>query len=358
MDHAARRYTLHLLALVLVPLALLVAANWVVDPFGVFQSGFLPIDVEPVQSYRKIEYLKEHRSDYTGIMLGSSAIGFTPPALIERHLPGSRFYNLWTSSATQYENLAHLRYVVESFPGIKTVYLQIDITLGMSEYRHSNTTYARRLHPDLTGGGRINFFWDYLTVFSWDRLERKVGANWTGRQDAPVTDFEHGGYVVAPVQEARIAADPEAYIESIADFRRKSQRSLRDLRGGQNMAALKEMKTLCEARGIRFIVFTHPEHQVDMDRFIFKEYASFLRQLASVTEFWDFSGYTKISRQDILYYEPGHYRPKISEFIAQRILGGDPPSSSDSFGVIVNTDSIDSRIASLAKQFEDRDGLK
>ena len=133
---------------------------------------------------------------------------------------------------------------------------------------------------------------------------------------------------------------------------------MKNLRGNQNAAALREMKALCNAKGIRLIVFTHPEHQVDMDRFVFEEYAAFLRQIASVTEFWDFSGYTEVSQQNVLYYEPGHYRPPISELIAAQIFGNSVIKEPKSFGVMINATNIDERIAMLAWQFKDRDGWK
>jgi len=349
-----RTYARQLIVAVLLTIGMLASTNLVVDPYGVFNTGVLPVAVEPSTYYNKIRHLEKNPRKYSGFILGSSAIGFTPTTIVEQYLPGIRFYNLWVSSATQYENLAHLKYLIKA-QSPQVIYLQVDLNLGLTAYRHGHSQYARRLHPVVEGENLAAFLFEYLTVFPIDRLRDKISANLAGRQQVALTDFTNTGTVVAKRQDALIAADPKGYVKHMPTFHSHHVRTVRGRQTKRSIDAIRSMHELCRQHRVRLIVFIHPEHQMDMDGILLYDYLDFLKQLTEVTGYWDFSGYNTVTKNDFMYYEPGHYMPAVSRLIAARIFNDGTIDVPKDFGVYVTKFNFDRHASILTRQFADRD---
>jgi len=354
-----QKYLIVITSLTFLSLLLVITVNITVDPYGVFKTKLLPIEVEPVQAYRAADQLMHNPEDFNGVMLGSSAVGFTPPTLLNTKIPGAKFFNFWSSSATQYENLQHLKFAIKTLPKIKYVYLQVDPILNMTAYKHEKN-HQRRLHPLVSGERFVDFFWDFATVLPWERLNKKIRVNLGEAYTGPVLHYKEGAYVSADYQEEQISHNPEKYYREESRFRIEvyEKRTVRNEVGIKNIQAIKEIKKLCDDQGIKLYVLVRPEHPKSLDRVVTNEYIEFIRQLSSVTEFWSFGGYTKYNLDNYYWYEPGHFRPLLSDKLAQVIFDYQVKEDSENFGVQVKKVNLESYIDHLEYSFQKRDSIR
>ncbi len=148
----------------LVSVALLNTVNYVVDPFNIFHTKILKHQFQMNERFMKIEYLEENNKNFNGYMFGSSRIGTTPPKVIEKYIPNSKFYNFTISNANLYDYLIHLEYFIKQKYPINTLYLQLDID-NMNNYGRQSSDYLRKLHPYTLNKSLTSYYMDYLNGF-------------------------------------------------------------------------------------------------------------------------------------------------------------------------------------------------
>jgi hypothetical protein len=78
-----------------------------------------------------------------------------------------------------------------------------------------------------------------------------------------------------------------------------------------------------------------------MDTFYKDDYLNYLKSIAKITDFYDFSGYNSITTNNCNYYETSHYRPHIGELIAGRIFKDKNISIPNDFGTWVTKENVD-----------------
>ena len=341
--------------LVLVASALPVAwfINYIVDPFNVFQSGFLKYTFQVNERFLRIEHLKNNPDKYNGYLLGSSRIGTTHPETVEHYLDESKFYNLTIPSANLYDHLMHVKYLIdEEFP-LKHLYLQIDID-NMSFYGRMQSDYVRKMHPEVVNESRTMFYLDYLSGFFPFNIKRKLRCN---RKKENYIDYElqTTGIWSRPDKELQAQNDCEDYVANEASFHEYRIRNVAGPDIGKNIEALQQIRDLCQTNGIKLYVFTMPHNQSMMDTFKVKDYLQFLKALAKVTDYYDFSGYNSVTQNNCHYYEWSHYRPHVAHWIAGRIFNDTTAEIPNDFGVLVNSDNIEEHIENRRMEIEKRD---
>ena len=72
--------------------------------------------------------------------------------------------------------------------------------------------------------------------------------------------------------------------------------------------------------GIKLYLFTTPHNKNMMDTFILNDYHRYLKDIATITSFYDFSGYNSVTNDNTNYYETSHYRPQVGKLIAAKIF--------------------------------------
>jgi hypothetical protein len=354
MELGERRWVKLALAGLLVPVLVAFATNVMVDPFDVFDVPVWPRQYQQNQRYLKIEHLERHHDRYTSYMFGSSRIGSTWPAAVEKYLPGERFYNMTVSSGTPLDAYLMLRHLVASGYAVRTAYLQLDSDILMMDHAYPADDLFRRHHPKITGTPAVRFFWDYVTVFPWRNVAGKLQQNFAPGINEYRLDLDGTGRWFWPERDRRIAADWEGYRSGEESFHRPVARGVRGPRLAQNLATLREMKRLCEGHGIRLIVFTNPDHHRMLDMYAIDALLDALRGVASVTGFWDFTGYNAVTLDDRNYYEVAHYRERVGDLIAARIFGDAAAGLPAEFGFFADAGNIEEHLSALRRSLEAR----
>src|SRR3954463_4633913 len=162
---------------------LLMSVNYVIDPFNIFHTKFLKYQYQMNERFIKIEFLEKEHDQFNSYMFGSSRIGSTNPKTIEKYITNSKFYNLTASGATLYDDLKILEYFIENEYNVKNIYLQIDIRENMDAYTYNKNDYLRKHHPYVSKESLLKYYMNYLTIFPWENIQRKVENNILGEEN-------------------------------------------------------------------------------------------------------------------------------------------------------------------------------
>lgn len=325
-----------------------VCLNYIVDPFNIFHSKFLKYQFQMNERFMKIEFLQKNNNDFNSYLIGSSRIGTTNPAVINKYIPNSKFYNFTISSATISDELRHIQYMINANYKISNLYIQVDVIDNMQTYLQEKSDYLRMPHPYVAGKSLSQYYIDYLFNFFPFNTKGKILKNFEGSNDAEY-DIKTGVWS-RPSKDLRVEADCSQYIKSEPEFNTHIKPSMQNKATDKNMKSLELLVDICKKNKISLIVFVTPHNHNYLDNVYESEYYVFLKKLSAVTNYWDFSGYNSVTTNDCNYYESSHYRSKIGNLIAARIFDDKNISVPRDFGVYVTRQDVESHITNLREE--------
>lgn len=338
----------------------LVLANWVIDPFNVFDSKILKRDYQLNERFCKIKYLNSNHHLYNGYIFGSSRVAATPPQLLEQYLPGHTFYNMTVGGCTQYDNLLFLKYFLNKGFNIQTLYLQVDIP-DVDGFNPLTVNQYVRHHPDVMHESIISFYSEFLTTLPWKNFLGKINLNLSNELSIKDMryDIQGSGRWYLDYADQLISNDPEQYIRLEPSFheetkpRHQAGKYLKD-----NINALKEIRSLAEKHKIRIIVFVPPYHHLMMDSFNQESYIEYLSAVGDIFEFWDFSSYHSITYNNHYYYSKSYFTAEAVKLMLARIFDDKTISIPNDFGVYVTKQNLSSHLRHKKQAFALREKQK
>lgn len=352
-----RRWTFIVILFMTFPLLTLGLLNYVIDPFSVFHSKIMPYDYEINERFNKIEHIDQHHALYNSYLFGSSRTGTTSPALVEKYISNSKFYNFTVAGCTQYDNEMHLRYFLEKKYPIKNILLQIDIS-DMYGYKAPEGNYNAKLHPHVTHSATSVYYLSYLTILPVKRFIEKIKVNYfDGHENYLTYDLTHSGRWYVDYLEKKIALDHSKYIQEQASFNQRAIRGSKGTKINENIAALKNIKRLTEDNQINLIVYIAPHNHHMMDTFEQQSYLRYLYEIANIVNYWDFSGYNSITLDDHFYYESSHYRDNLAQLVMMRIFNDHSPMVPMDFGHYITPKNVQAHINNKEMALAIRDQL-
>lgn len=352
------RWIFVVISLMTLPLISLGIINYIIDPFSVFHSGILPYDYEINERFNKIKHLDQHHDRYNAYIMGSSRSGTTSPSLLEKHIPGSHFYNMTVAGCTQYDNEQHLRYFIEKKYPIKHIFLQIDVS-DIYGFKAPEGNYNAKHHPHIMHTSDSLFYLSYLTILPVKRFIEKIKVNYfEGHKNYLRYDLTQSGRWYVDYLEAQIQADPLKYVQEQSSFNQKLSRGSKGTKIKENIHALKRFKALADAQNINLIVYIAPHNHHMMDTFEHQSYLEYLGEISKITPFWDFSGYNAITLNDGYYYESSHYRDLLAELIVKRIFNDHSSAIPHDFGHYITANNIEAHLQNQAMALAIRDEIK
>jgi len=302
-------------------ISLLMFTNYIIDPFNIFNSGFLKYPFQINERFVKVEYLTKNHQKYNSYMFGSSRIGTTDTSTIEQYIPNSKFYNFTISTASQYDNYQHLKYMLNHNFLIKNIYLQIDIKNFLLDNKPIQGDFLRQLHPAVVNKNKYLYFLNYLTILPIDNIKKKLKINYIDHSKATEFDINGTGRWYVHWKDKLIKENPKQFIKNEESLNiNKITRKHKDIYIKNNTNNLKKIVKLCKENNINLIVFTTPHNYNMMNGFYLEDYYKVLTSISEIVSFWDFSGYTQITCDNRNYYEKSHYLPKLGEKIAKTIF--------------------------------------
>lgn len=333
-----------LLAVIPAYLIVVLVINIIVDPFYIFQTPFFKEQAQINDRYAKIQFLKENNQRFNSYMMGSSRMFLTYPEVIEKYIPGTKFYNLATIFGTMHEHLLHIKYFLDNGYPVKNLYIGLDMDMYAIAALHNQNDFLLRLHPHVLKKDPIAFYWSYMNTLPRRDLLRKLRVNFKKRASSKYQIDKDG--TLALRSEGK---NPQVFFErplSSEKLKIKNEKMV------ENLNALKELVELCNKHHINLILFTTPYHKELMDRFMEEDYMTLLRDLSEVSPYWDFSGYNSVTTDNKNYLDHSHYKPSVSRLIAARIFSDQTFNVPEDFGILVTKENVGLHVERIKSGFK------
>lgn len=343
-----KKYSLGIIIYLYILFIILLLVNYIINPFDIFKNNILKYTGTSNERFVKMEHIIKNHDKYNSYMFGSSRIGVTDPAIVEKYIDNSKFYNFTISQASMYDYDTMLQYFIKNKYMVKNLYIQIDVADFMDMYKHPDSDYLYKPDAVLTGEDKYKFYLNYLTIFPVSNYKIKLLNNYN--KDEFKYDFYTTGMYYKK-EEALMNKDLKGYLEKEPTFHAKpGMRNVNYDIVDQNLKSLKNVKDLCKKNNINLIILNTPYNQNLMNDLYINDYCRIEKQISAITDFWDFSGYNSITTDNSNYYEWSHYRPKIAKIIAAKIFDDKAVAIPKDFGEYVNKNNIENHINTLKIQ--------
>jgi hypothetical protein len=301
------------------------SVNYIIDPFGIFDTKFLPEYGFPQDRYKKIEYLKKH-PDYNTFLIGGSRPGVIKTEVIDKYFPGAKTYNLSLLDGIPSEFEKYIDWLVINMPDLSHVIIQLDWPAGNKH--DPKNAQLDELHPDISGRSRNGFLLDFLAKINFLALGEAISNN-AGGLNRMEYDFTKG-YWSRPLRDKQIDMNCDLYKANADLFSdgSKSRKKLDTALLSETLAAIARIKSLLDKKNVKLTVFLSPFNNHQLDAIEINDYELFVTQLVEITDFYNFMYYNKVTKDDCNYYEAAHFRPYIGDLVV-RSLAEHPNRDSD-----------------------------
>lgn len=324
-------YLIFVLCVVLIP-------AYAIDPFNVFHWDHIRNNgIEPNKNYIKTKYIVRNPDLFESFIFGSSRVSAIHP----ERITGERVYNMTCSRGVPAEHLETLRSMIKAKVNVKTVYIGLDSLSYTEDARSHYGTTLRTSYQDLQDPD--TFFTVYMhpkeNLYSLMAVRDKRGkVVWRGYDT-----FYSAGW------------DLDYEQPSFYDWTAAEVVIGEDDRMEETLEEIREIKELCDSRGIKLVIWTNPMYKLTYDVSLERDYLLFLRRLADVTAYYNFSGLNDITVDADCYFDTSHYRAEIGDMILDTVCCGARYDGlyEQGFGWYVTEENADALIDLLERQLQD-----
>ena len=321
------------LIVILVPL---VCFNYMIDPFGYFRTNFSQQQGEPNQHFIKMKMLISKKIIRNSFIFGSSRVGkiYT---FDNSRLGG--YYNMVYAEGVPFEHLQDIKILLRHGVKIKNILIGVDnISYLVAPKLHLNDP-MKEPYPDekyLRGFICLKYLLSPRSVFSY----RSIGH----RSSFSVNyDIYKSGSPIVIGKDDWVEKNTSVHVAD-KKFLFPAWESSYKPRVSSTISEIKSIKNICDSNSINLILFVNPMHEVTYRKQNIDIYFQFLRKLAEISDYYDFSGINKITTNNYYYYETSHYRPIVGDMIVNRIFEAKP---STDFGYFVTSRNIEVHLTKL-----------
>lgn len=340
-------------------ISLVVLVNYIVDPYGIYQTNFFKNKPEQDKNVRLIKALKVLGLKPVSISLGTSRVeyGYNP-----NHKYFSKpSYNLGLSGAKLYENRLYLEQAIKQ-GNLKEVLLVVDwimfSSISMEEskdlehYFNKNEIYKNLFSLDL-------FRLSLKTIVKY----KKSGIYLDNGQiiwDIKQRDIDkRGGHLNLMIR------DEKRYYEHLKN--KASEDIDQDIKS--SFKDFRRILELCYQNDIKLDIIFGPSHIRQWEAYDYyqdinvwykwkKDVVLFVEQIANEQKrdpyrIMDFSVYHELTAEVVptnskekmkYHWESSHYKKELGDIVLDRLLDVSPYKD---FGVVLNSQNIDSHIQKL-----------
>jgi hypothetical protein len=352
-----RRFNARVLVLCALLILLVGGFNAIVDPYGVWRL----IAIEGVNQKKPVR--RDHdmlfkavdmmRKKPTTVFLGSSRVAY---ALDPDHpaLDGDGpAYNLAILGGHSYIVRRYFEHAVYNDPALKTAILGADFfAFGSNVKLPAAFDDSRLLRRHMAFEDVVD------TLFSLDALFDGVATIRSNLARPNYEPFYPNGRLTAIDMRDQVERKGmiDRFEKSLNLYLNGPSRLRTFAFSEASFANLERMIALSRERGIRLVVYVPPVHAALLEamrvRDRWRDYRTWLRRLAKLTPYWDFSGYNtitteKIERRMSWYWDISHCRKAVGDMILDRIYGSGTDGIPSDFGVYVTAETVARHIAGI-----------
>lgn len=336
--------------------------NYIVDPYGIFDTKFFKNKPEQHINIRLVKASKVLKLKPVSISLGTSRTEF---AYDPNHKYFSKpSYNLAVSSASLYETRVYLEKTLAQAK-LKQVLLVLDWIMFNSEKMKQTYDFEEYFYPDK--------FYKYLlstdlfnTSLKTIRKQKKINPylengqrDWYSEQE---TINKMGGHLNTTIKYEKKYYRTSKYKSNTNIYQDTKKSSFEDFR---------KILELCYKNDIKVDIIFGPSHIRQWEAYDYyqdintwykwkKEIVFFVEEIANKEgktpyRIMDFAVYHELTAEEVpsnpkekmkYYWEASHYKKELGDIVLDRLLGLSPSLYED-FGVEVNSKNIALHIENL-----------
>jgi hypothetical protein len=328
-----------LLLLAVISVIPLLLYNIIMDPYGVLRKDYRHMWVCPNERVVKTDYILSNPGKYDSLLFGSSRVSQIPISVLDRET-GDHWYNMTFVSGVVAENLNILKVFLRHGVRIKSMMIGLDyFSFQMLPLSNSMRTI---LYPD-TLKDRIKFYYSFLTTEPDSSMFYEV--RFDGKNAS--YDLLGTGEYDFIKKEENLRQHPEEH-----DARFKAPLvSVCNKRIPQTLAEIREIIDICRKNNIALTFFINPAHVQSYlcDEIGFQNEVR--KELAQLTDFWDFSRPGRITMDNFNYYDIIHFRKKIGGMMIERMVNPGKKELAD-FGTLVTKKNVDAYLAGAVSEYK------
>lgn len=360
-----RRFNFIFLIVALLPIMSAGFLNFIVDPYGFFNSptwlGFNQAKPEKFKQDMLINAVAVIQEKPEIIFLGSSRVQWG----LKTNHPGlennKAVYNLALQGTNLYQIRQYFEHALSNQPNLKQVIIGLD-ELMFSEFLSNRPGFNQaRL-------GKQNITFEDFTnvIFSIDALNasgRTIKVSLAQPDTIPI-----GSFKVKPqiFNNGSLALDNSSYPGSADEFINNLKTRLSPNRvdgrysnyqlSKDRLEDLKSIVDTCKRQGIDLKLFISPEHATLFEAMNSTKFGSEIEawkeEIVKIKPVWDFSGYNSITTEPIssqmkYYLDSSHYNQKTGELILNRLLSYQTNKVPSDFGVLITPQNIESHLTKV-----------
>jgi|GEM_PF-306498 len=315
--------------------------NTVVDPYGIFLKIYKQFPTEPNKRFMKMRFLKKNPTKFDSFIFGSSRVNSINPSKI----PDSHFYNMTYSLGLPNDHIKDIEYLIKNGIKIKNLLIGIDYLALLNNPVNNEEILYRKKYPE-----SLKEFFDFYSTYLFYRpnlefvkLMRIDGKlNWDDFYEFGILRSSHNEWIEKN-QEKHVMG-PKFKIPD-SKFNPNSSIDL-------NMKIIENLVELARKNNINLYIFTNPIHFTSQLSINLDDYQEALRQLARITDFYDFSGLNSVTLNNLYFHETSHYREMVGDMILAKIFGYPKVAVPEDFGFHVDSTNVENLIALHRNQLQ------
>ncbi len=322
------------------------------DTFNVFHWKDIRFtEAEPNKNFIKTRYILEVPQKYNAFVFGSSRVGYIPPDGLPQSLDGTglNWYNMTCSEGIPVEHYMTLETFLNNGVHVEMVMLGFDnipMYVSLDQHKHQLLRRPYQVYEEKKWG----FFRPYLKFDTPESIREQIDS------------YDPAGHAAESRCFYDFGTDP-----LIADFGLTEHPQMERYEAGftgwplrEAYKDLEQVARLCREHGIRLVLFTSPLYQSIYRNSVADGYLDFLKEVAGVCEFYNFSGLNNFTQDPQYYFEANHYRPALGLLVEKVIFGTDEEreevrreAGDDLFGMKVHAGNVDHVLSRLREQLAD-----
>jgi hypothetical protein len=332
----AKKWTISFVIIILIILTGIAILNLVVDPYGYFDALDGQNKAMSDNSYIRVlkeKHIQKYGNNYDAFLLGGSKGGCYTAEMLKK-LDGYNYYNSFITCGNFEEYYKYAKLIVEETNAKKIV-----LNLSGFECLFDVRSGVKQQTPAmLTGKSEIAEFISFL----FKNPSLSIGEIFNPTNDYLQND--DGSRNLSSSYE-KYYEDPQKYVEEncIYDLD-KDLKEMFDNAETRTFSSfpndikyLRKIVELCKENDIELLVINTATPVTSRQSYEGEAYWNFLAQVATVTDYWDFTSYNDINLNPYNFYDDAHAFYEVIELIVDTING---TNSYEGFGKYITKDNV------------------
>lgn len=276
---------------------------------------------EPNRIFLKADYILSHPQKYDSFIFGSSKVGSIDPSLP----PQGHFYNMTYSAGIPHEHLLNIKLFLHSGIHIKHLLIGLEEISYQEPFLKRQHQGITKSHPMATDESWLKYYLFYFFRFP-DKLDYAdfIAKLLDNQQKFPMDVLQQENFYThlttqyqhRDINETAYINDPKFLIP--AGYHGNAlNNTLHDIR---------EIVDICKQNHIDVKFFINPIHNTTYNATNKALLAKFKYSLATITDYYDFSGPNSITGNNLYWLDTTHFDLSVGNYILQSLYHyGNPP---------------------------------